>query len=270
MNRLVIPLLVLVSAALLTAEPLAAAEQPNARTIVTRMKAALEPERSSTRDVSLVMASDGKQTVEWTARQAFKKLKDGKRMLTVLMGPADVKGIALLVRERPDTSSVAWIYMPWLRRVRQIEPVGAFEPFLGTDFTYADLGFVNLKARAFNLVAHRMVGKRRVDEIEEIPAQQRYYSRIVTWVATDSMLPLKRQFYDLSGSLWKTELFEDERAIQGVATPLRILMKNDEQHTSTDLRISHVRYDVTIPDDLFDPAGLPKVVDHPFWASSAR
>ena len=36
-----------------------------------------------------------------------------------------------------------------------------------------------------------------------------YYSRIVTWVAKDCMLPLRRDYYDAANQLWKTELHQE-------------------------------------------------------------
>jgi hypothetical protein len=250
---------------LLTLSP-AAAAPPNAQTLAQRMKAALEPDRSSLRTIVTVLRSGG-ETVQWTARQARKKLPDGNRQLTVLLEPADVKGIALLIWEHKDQAADAqWLYLPALRRVRQILPLGTFESFLGTDFTTSDLGFVDLRHRTFSFLGKDKIGDTPVDKIQEALNDPRYYSRIVTWIATDSMLPLRRDYYDVANRLWKTETFEDVKTIDGVPTPLRIVMEDKQEGSSTELEVSHVRYDAQIPDDLFDPRRLPVVVNHPVWA----
>jgi hypothetical protein len=249
----------------LTLSP-AAAAPPNAQTLAQRMKAAMEPDRSSLRTIVMVLHSGG-ETVEWTARQARKKLGDGKRMLTVLLEPVDVKGIALLIWERKDQEADAqWIYMPALRRVRKILPVGTFESFLGTDFTTSDLGFIDLRHRKFSLLGKDKIGNVETYKIQEVLKDPRYYSRIVTWIATDSMLPLRRDYYDVANRLWKTETFADVKAIDGVPTSLHIVMEDKQEGSSTELKISQVRYDAPIPDDLFDPLRLPVVVNHPVWA----
>jgi len=65
----------------------ALASPPDAKTILTRMKAMLEPDRASTRTLVLATRSEG-ETVEWTAHRAPKKLAGGKRILTVQTLPA--------------------------------------------------------------------------------------------------------------------------------------------------------------------------------------
>jgi outer membrane lipoprotein-sorting protein len=255
------PLAVLVAVLLTTCA--AAAAPPDAQTIMERMKAALEPDRSSTRDIVMVTHTNGERT-QWTARQARKKLEDGKRMLTVLLAPPDVKGFALLIQERRNQDADRqWLYLPYLRRVREILPLGTFESFLGTDFTTADLGFVDLRHRTFSLLGEEKLGNAATYKVQEVLKDPRYYSRIVTWVATDSMLPLQREYYDVADRLWKLERYENA-TVQGVPTPVRISMEDKQTGNSTELRASNVRYDVQIPDQLFDPARLPETVQQPF------
>jgi outer membrane lipoprotein-sorting protein len=257
-----------VACILLTLSP-AAAAPPGAQTLAQRMKAALEPDRSSLRTIITILHSGG-ETVEWTARQARKRLADGNRLLTVLLEPADVKGIALLIWEHKNQAADAqWLYLPALRRVRQILPLGTFESFLGTDFTTSDLGFIDLRHRTFSLLGRDKIGDTQVYRIQEVLKDPRYYSRIVTWIAIDSMLPLRRDYYDVANRLWKTETFEDVKTIDGVPTPLRIVMEDKQEGSSTEFKVRQVRYDVQIPDDLFDPLRLPMVVNHPVWAPSS-
>jgi hypothetical protein len=47
-------------------------------------------------------------------------------------------------------------------------------------------------------------------------------------------------------------------------TPLLIQMK-DRDGFSTDLKVTEVKYDVEIPDELFNPNLLSKAVDSPLW-----
>ena len=148
--------------------------------MVERMKAALEPDRSSTRDIVMVTHTGG-ESAQWAARQARKTLKDGNRMLTVLLAPPDVKGIALLIQERRnENGDRQWLYLPYLRRVREILPLGTFETFLGTDFTTADLGFVDLRQRTFSLLGEEKLGNVQTYKVQEVLKDPRYYSRVVT------------------------------------------------------------------------------------------
>jgi outer membrane lipoprotein-sorting protein len=138
---------------------------------------------------------------------------------------------------------------------------------LGTDFTYADLGFVRLHPQ-YRLLGEEDHGSKKTYKIEEsVPKERAYYSRVITWVSKDSMLPIQRDYYDVAGTLWKTEVFEEEK-IDGVPTPIRIQMKDLPGKSSTELRVSDVRYNVEVPDALFDPMQLPTAASSPAWQSS--
>jgi len=253
-------------AAVLVAVAPAMAGPPNAQTIVQGMKRALEPDRPSTRTLVLAMRAPDGSTTEWTARQARKRLPDGNRILTVILEPDDLKGVGLLLREQKDHPDEQWMYLPSIRRVRKIVPVGAYESFLGTDFTLADLGFVNLRDRKYSLLGEATVAEKPAYKVQEVLAAPHFhYSRIVSWVAKDSMLPLRRDYYDAANQLWKTELYQDAAVIDGVPTVLRIRMEDKQQDMDTELRVSEVRYDAAIPDDLFDPQRLPQASKHPLW-----
>jgi hypothetical protein len=195
-------------------------------------------------------------------RQARKRLTDGNAILTVILEPDDVKGVGLLMREQKDRPDEQWMYLPATRRVRKILPVSAYESFVGSDFTFADLGFVNLRDRKFSLLGEETIAETPAYKVQEVMAGPHYYySRIVSWVAKDTMLPLERDYYDAANQLWKTELYQDTAVISGVPTVLRIRMEDKFQGASIELRVSEVGYDATIPDDLFDPqkerAGRP-------------
>lgn len=240
------------------------AAPPDMNMLMEKMKAALEPARPSTRRIIMAVTSEGK-TVEWTAAQARKKLPDGKRVLTVVLAPEAIQGVALLDWERAKPPQKEWVYLPALRRVREILPVTAFEPFLDTDFTYYDLGFVELDDRGFTFLAEETHDGVRSYKVQQIPDNPWYYSRIVTWVAADTFHPLERDYYDPAKQLWKVERFENITTIDGVPTALKIVMKDVQQGGSSELRVSHVRYDADVPDDIFKPGYLPKAAGHPLW-----
>src|SRR5207244_3426527 len=61
----------------------------------------------------------------------------------------------------------------------------------------------------------------KIQEIPLAPHAKWYYSRIVTWIAVDSSLPIERDFYDPSNTLWKIERFEQASDVDGVSTPFR-------------------------------------------------
>jgi hypothetical protein len=190
------------------------------------------------------------EKTQWVAGQALKKFPDGKRMVTVILEPEGLKGNAFLVQERQDKPTTMWIYSAALRRIRQLVPVDMYQHFLDTDFTYADLGFVGLQGTYRLLGEEERTGMRTYKIEEGVLRERAYYSRIITWVAVDSMLPLQRDYYDMAGVLWKTEVFDNVVTTDGVPTPLHIKMEDVQERSITELTLEQVRYDADIPDTL--------------------
>src|SRR5262249_54368709 len=145
--------------------------------------------------------------------------------------------------------------LPVVRRVREIVPVESYQSFLNTDFTYADLGFTR-RAGTDKLLGTETRDNLETYRVEEVPRATWYYSRIVTWVAADSWLPVRREFYDPAGVLWKVEKWAQVTAIDGVAIPMSVVMEDVRQGGSTEVRVSDVLWDCKIPDDAFDPDRL--------------
>jgi len=262
---------VVVSIALAT--PLLAASPPDASVLAQRMKAALEPDRPSIRHMTLTIDADEGATV-LTLGQARKHLPDGDRILTVVLAPADRRGVALLTRALPNRGEVEErVWVPAVRRVRTILPVEGLTPFLDSDFTLADLGFVDLRSR-FQLVGPTSRDGAALWEMSEVPQSSHarwYYSRVRTWLRQDSALPVERRYYDPSGTLWKDERFEQVSVVDGVPTVLAVRMRDELAGGSSELRVDLVSYDADLPDALFDPKALRDAVDSPVWsAASAR
>jgi hypothetical protein len=236
----------------------------DATTIINKMKEALEPEISCTRKVVFTLKDDhGQVTNTWVAREGRKKLPDGKRSLLIMLEPNGVKGVAFLVWERKDRTSVKWLYLPAMKRIVKMAPVMAYDSFQGTDFTYSDLGFINVRG------THKLLGVvdhlgSKAYKVETIPEAKWYYSRIITWISTKNFLPLERDDYDVTGTLWMTQLFEDVEVINNIPTPLQVRMLDVQSKTSREYRVSDICYGAPIPDEVFELKGLPNALNVPF------
>jgi len=248
----------------------AIAESPDATTIVKQVKEIFEPLRSSTRKVVVtstckIEGSQKNESIQFVAGEARKTFPNGKRILLVMLKPQSVKGNTYLFWEpEKQQNFITLFYSPFLRRVREFLPVELYDRFLDTNFTYADVGFVRFHEHYKLLGEEEHAGVHAYKVVEELPHERSYYSHIYIWVAADSFLPLQRDYYDTGGRLWKTELFKEVVTINNVPTPLLIQMK-DRDGFSTDLKVTEVKYDVEIPDELFNPNLLSKAVDSPLW-----
>lgn len=239
----------------------AAAQPPDVATVMAKAKAALEPERPSTRRLTIHINMGSNRATEWNAVEARGTFHYANWLLIVVQSPSDAKGIASLTREKAGEQSVAWNYLPVVGRVRELAPVAAFEPFFGTDFTYADLGFVNLRGK-YKLLGEEVRAGVKAYKIAGIAPEDAYDSKIITWVAVTNFLPIERDFYDKAGRLWKVERYEEFKDIQNVPTVMKLKMEDKQAGTSSEIEFTDVRYDAKIPTELFDPQKLAVAADH--------
>jgi hypothetical protein len=234
--------------------------------IMKQMKDLFEPVRPCIQKVSITTSERGGKKKSIIV-QAFKRLADGKRRLIIVQEPEELKGSAALLWEpREKKPDVIWVYIPTINRVRELLGIDQYDTFFGTTFKYADLGFMKLHDRYVLLGEETCEGKQAY-KVAENRLPDDYYSRIINWIAVDTKLPIKREFYSRGRQLWKTEFFKDISIIDGTPTPVRVLMTLVDGRTSTELKLTEVNYDVPIPDELFNPDRLATVAAHPVWKS---
>src|SRR5918995_5907492 len=65
---------------------------------------------------------------------------DGDRSLIRFTYPNDIRGTGFLVWEHPTGDDERFLYLPSLGRVRRIAGSEAQESFVGSDFSYEDIG----------------------------------------------------------------------------------------------------------------------------------
>jgi len=254
-------------AILLVSRSDASTEAPNAAAIVAKMKAVMEPTRSSVRDIHITVRGADGSSLHWTAEQVRAPVKGGSAVLTVVTSPEGVKGNALLIRDDGDGQEHEWVYIPAVRRVRELVYGNKNQSFLGTDLTYEDLGFVHPTHRWYTLVREEKYRDKKAYVVREDPADKSVYSRIDVWVAQDDFLPLKREYYDPAGLLWRVAEYANPTVIEGVPTILEVKLQDVQEGGSTELKVHEVRIGVTVPDDLFLPDNLPHALESPFWQS---
>ncbi len=235
--------------------------------IFVTMKAAMEPDKASARKLTFVISGTQGEPTHWVARQVRKNLPDGKRTLTVFLEPPSVKGFALLNWERKDQPAVDFVYLPPVRRVIKGPDLEALQ-LLYSEFTFADIGAMKIGDTQLTLLGAEQHAGKRTLKVQEVPRAPRPYTRIVTWVAADSSLPIEREFYDVADTVLKTEHY-DIGLVDSVPVATRTRIENKVDGGSTEMLADDVRTDVDIPDNLFDPSRLGQVADDPFWQSVA-
>jgi hypothetical protein len=253
-NQLRIGLLV---ALLLDAFPAAGLCQqptkPDAASIISRMKEALDPTLPSVRIMTLKVNATSSTPIQFRLGQARGEANGSKWMLTVVLLPhAWGEGIALLDEDRPPETALEYVYLPAVQRIRRFSPLEAWEPFFGSDFSYQDFSFPRSSSRVKfeDVEDHNGTSCYKLEEpLSSIP----YYSKVDTWLASATSLPIEREYYDLQGKPYKSEQYERTLTIQNIPTITRVVMRNLQQSTSSEIEITSVKYDKEAPRMLFDP-----------------
>ena len=240
------------------AAPLSAAQ------IVEKMNAVLWPAKTSTSTLTFNVTGMKKEKAELVARQAHKRIETADGLLTVIMSPETIKGVTWLIQRAPGKTD-QWVYQPG-GETRKIAPTYGFEAFLNTEYTFADLGLVDLHSQYSRGGEPEERDGVRSYKLEEIPQDRTYYARIVSWVDAESFAPVAREFYDRTNTLWKVETFDRPKVIDGVPTIVHRRLENKQGGASTEITVSAVKYGVDLPADLFHPQKLPTAASSPIWS----
>jgi len=176
-----------------------------------------------------------------------------EKKIMFFLSPADVRNTSFMNWSYTDgRADDQWIYLPALRRVRRISSDSKGDYFMGSDFTYDDLG-----DRHPNLDTHKILREETIDGkacyvVESVPRDANYmYSKTITWVMKDNFLGLKREFYDDRGRLLKTLSLKNYERISGFWTILEVEMQNVQRNHRTNMKFTNVKKNQGIPDSKF-------------------
>lgn len=178
--------------------------------------------------------------------------KDTKKLMA-FKKPMDVKGTAFLSWEydNPEKDDDKWLYMPALRKVRRISGASTNEAFMGSDFTYDDMGDRNVDEDT-----HTLLGEEAVDgvdcwKIRAVPVEKEpAYDRRILWVRKDANKVIRAEYLDAQG-LIKTFTVMDMAKVQGFWTIRKMKMENHRDTHATIMTVSDVAYDTGVEDRFF-------------------
>jgi hypothetical protein len=225
--------------------------------VLGRMRQAPEPGKDMRATVEFAIANRGGESVRW-AGSYYRKSGSDARTRLVFDSPADLRGTAITVRRAADGATHTSTYLPAIRRVRDLQGDMRGESFLGTDFNYEDLGF---EPFAFQQHALRGAGHAQDRDcylIESIPADGWWYGKILRYVDKETYLPLRTEYYDRSGILWKVRTLDAVETIGSYPSPTEITMRTVPTGTSTRITLRDVAYDTRFPESLLEDAPAEK------------
>ncbi len=122
--------------------------------------------------------------------------------------PPEDAGLGFLVWRQPGTAQDdMWLYMQGYRAVRRV-PMSSKQRLAGTDLLYEDvreLAGEQTDRFAYKTVGTESIDGRTADVITASPKPDTVsaYSSRKVWIDKEWLFPLKVEFYDGSGALWK-------------------------------------------------------------------
>ena len=189
----------------------------------------------------------GKQRVR-KIKQYTKDIGDVEKSIMFFLSPADVKNTSFMNWSYDsDKSDDQWIYLPALKKTKRISSDSKSDYFMGSDFTYDDLGDRKLEADKHKLLrTEKLDGKEcYVVEIKSID-EEYMYSKTVAWINKANFIGVKKEFYDEDGELLKILNIKSYEEISGFWIVTNSEMKNVQKNHTTSMVLSDVKVNVGV------------------------
>ena len=77
------------------------------------------------------------------------------------------------------------------------------------------------------------------------------YSHRLSWIDKTTFLPVKEEYYDQKGELYRLFTAEEIKEVDGLPTITRRMMKNLQSGHATEVTYTRVEYNIGIEDALF-------------------
>jgi hypothetical protein len=208
--------------AMLSAVIGARAADPNAADIMKQQRQVHRVKDEEEHQALKLVSKAGATKERKLIRYLLSGAADLDKILVRFTAPRDVENTALLTWEGKDGADDQWLYLPTVKKPKRIAASGKKNRFMGTDFAYEDLRPENVAANRYEMVKSEALDGVECFVIDATPATERQaadsgYSRRRIWVRKDTLLTVKREYYDKQARLEKVETHRKLVNIGGAA-----------------------------------------------------
>ncbi len=242
----------LVTAALLIVASLGAQAQLTGREIVDKAYN-IPTGDDQTSVLTMTLTNKSGQTRVRKIQQFTKDLGDTEKSIMFFMTPADVKNTSFMNWSYDsDKADDQWIYLPALKKVKRISSDSKSDYFMGSDFTYDDLGDRKLDADDHKLLREETVDGVECYVVESVSKDEDYmYSKTVTWIRKENFIGLKKEFYDEDEELLKTLSIKKLEEIDGIWVITHSEMENVQKNHKTIMELNDIKINTGVPASKF-------------------
>ena len=239
----------------------AQAGQLSGREIMQKVKNRADGDtRYATIEMTLVQKS-GHKRVRKLESWGMDIGKDTKKIMFFTY-PGDVKGTGFLTWDYDDTDKVddKWLYLPAMKKTRRISGKSSKpDYFMGSDFTYDDMSTRSVDEEKHTFLREETLDGSRCWVVESVPyAKDGIYTRRITWIRQDCLIPVKAEYYDKLNKLHRSLTISNIEKVQGFWTMHFMQMINVQTGHQTIIRMNNQKFNVTVTPNLFTVAKLEK------------
>ena len=246
------------AAAIFSAGLLAAQPPPEARAIMARVYT-----QDMSRDILMRASFQVFDAQGHGAKKDFIYRRLGSpgdsKTLAVFTTPKEIKGVALLSINQRGATDRQYIYTPATQRVRTVAPQERSARFIGTDFSFEDIGERVLDDFTYRAISDtETIDGHKTNKIVAAPvdSSRSQYRYTYYWVAQDVPVVLYAEFYDAQGGKIRTLHATGLKRENGIWGARRTDMRTIPDGTRTVLTIDDVKFNTKPDENQFTPQGL--------------
>ncbi|MCB0751436.1 MAG: outer membrane lipoprotein-sorting protein [Ignavibacteriae bacterium] len=207
-----------------------------------------------TADLTMTLTNSSNENRVREIKQFSKDFGDLEKKIMFFVSPADVKNTSFMSwsYDEAGKDDDQWIYLPALKKTKRISSDSKSDYFMGSDFTYDDLGDRQPDQDVHKLLREEKLNGEDCYVVESIPKDKDYmYSKTITWIIKDKWIGLKKEFYDEDEELLKILKVNKYEDINGFWIITNTEMKNEQKDHKTIMILKNVKINTGINDDKF-------------------
>jgi len=164
-----------------------------------------------TADMLMTLRNEqGQKSEREVKMKSLEQLDDGDKSITMFNKPKDVRGTTFLSYSHPVGADDQWLYLPSLKRVKRISSRNKSGPFMGSEFSFEDLGSFEIEKYSYKYLEDEVIEGMDNYKVEQYPLDENSgYSKRIVWVDKQQYRIVKVEFYDRKKSLLKTLSYHD-------------------------------------------------------------
>ncbi|MBF0361213.1 MAG: outer membrane lipoprotein-sorting protein [Oligoflexia bacterium] len=209
-----------------------------------------------------LIGSNGNSETRIFHKYSIKNDDGTSRVLLSFLGPASIKGVALLTWQNKDGNDDQWLYVPALsNELKRITKGGKKNYFLGTDYTIEDLMTEDRNNFNYSKLNDSKIKNTNCYVIEVVPATDELksesgYSSRKLYINKTSYIISKIEYFDKNNKLIKTLVLNEIKKIKIASTEFwradeAILENHNTHHKTVILVISRSFSKEDVSEDYF-------------------